>query len=196
MSAFKIGDRVEIIEGIAKGRTGEIVRKVDAFNDFYDIKPDGEPNPGRRDGLYSKFGDRIRLIEKPAFAIGQKVRVLKDMSKAGYYHKYEKGEIVKIVEDANDHQPYIGERADGSRGNWLFEKEVELVDVPAATPEKETKRMFLANDQGYDITNGKLYEITDDDVDVDSTVRIVDDEGDGQWVTVGEEGAIVTITFE
>jgi hypothetical protein len=98
---------------------------------FYPVVADGEDGkPGVytdnfgivTSGWVTTFEVYEKVTDKPArLTIGDYAKVAQNTNN----HNYDIGSVVKIVQDDRDSCPYKGERADGTRGNYLYEADVE-----------------------------------------------------------------------
>ncbi|MBY0023795.1 hypothetical protein J2W97_000819 [Paenibacillus jamilae] len=85
-------------------------------------------------------------------------------------HNYTIGSFVKIVRDDEDHQPYRAEKADGTEGNFLAEKDVE----PATEAEFLAQNRLKVGEFAKVVAKNRMF--TDEHVSVGDVVKITEDD--------------------
>ncbi|KAF6658910.1 hypothetical protein ACT3XG_14900 [Paenibacillus polymyxa] len=86
-------------------------------------------------------------------------------------HNYTIGSFVKIVRDDNDESPYRAEKADGTEGNFLAEKDVE----PATEAEFLAQKRLKVGEFAKVVGKSRMY--TTEYVSVGDVVKITEDDG-------------------
>jgi hypothetical protein len=115
-----------------------VVTEIDSDKDARIMDDEGD----NYDTCGDVFTTYRKVSEKKRLTVGDYAKVVARVS----CHNYEIGTLIEIVTDATDHQPYKGKRPDGTRGNWLFECELEPAtkaefdaQIPKAVPEEYTE---------------------------------------------------------
>ncbi|MDH2332458.1 hypothetical protein [Paenibacillus polymyxa] len=115
-------------------------------------------------------------------------------------HNYTIGSFVKIVRGDNDESPYIAEKTDGTEGNFLAEKDVELATEAEFLAQKRLKvgefaKVVAKNRMFTDehVSVGDVVKITEDD---DSSRPFYTDSIDGKTAGWFTESELVRATDE
>jgi len=169
MAKFKVGDRVEIVDGGngTYGSIGYISSVLNRSCDYYDVTTPS--------GTYHKLGSNIRLFQCEHHFVCDKCGAEYPRDKpADKPHEYKVGDRVIITQDSNCHCLPIGSVqtlcSKSLSGNWLIggvyvpECDMKPCDKPAVRevkrPAKVGEWVKIIETDGT-IPNGRIVQCTD-----------------------------------
>jgi hypothetical protein len=119
-----------------------VVTEIDSDKDARIMDDEGD----NYDTCGDVFTTYRKVSEKKRLTVGDYAKVVRDIG----YHNYVIGSVIKIAVDDHDRKPYQADKADGTRGTWLYEHELEpatKAEFDAQKKPADPRSQFAAGDK-------------------------------------------------